>query len=84
MGPFVYLDADLVFTTVLCRCMPSQIRTVGGNGLYELWPITRLPGETPSADTLFLPQPCIGDSPGMFEMTDPRFLADALRLPVAF
>ncbi|MFO0973979.1 MAG: hypothetical protein U1A27_11150 [Phycisphaerae bacterium] len=24
MGPFVYLDAALRFTTLLCRCMPSQ------------------------------------------------------------
>ena len=42
MGPYVYVDSEGRVTTVLCRCMPSQVRAFSGNGYYDLQPLEAL------------------------------------------
>ena len=83
MGPFVYLSAEYqTVTTLICRCMPSQVHDFVDNISYELQPLARL-GELGSsglvwpASALDLPHP----HP---EMSDPAWLEQALRLPDAF
>jgi len=40
MGPFVYIEGhDHEITTLLCRCMPSQVDDFRTNVLYELRPL---------------------------------------------
>ncbi len=41
MGPYVYLNAppERAITTVLCRCMPSQVREFVETGYYDLVPL---------------------------------------------
>ncbi len=85
MGPFVYLSAEnAIITTLLCRCMPSQVRDFAENNAYELRPIDdlrRLAGEMENgADALFeivrqleSPSTC-GD----------QLLSEVLRWPVEF
>lgn len=44
MGPFVYIDgSEHAITTLLCRCMPSQIEDFRSNAYFEL---RRLPSAT--------------------------------------
>ena len=39
MGPMIYLQAHpLKITTVLCRCMPAQVRNIESTEEYDLWP----------------------------------------------
>lgn len=49
MGPFVYLTGeDATVTTLLCRCMASQVSTFTESNYYELRPIpTPRPDEVP-------------------------------------
>lgn len=42
MGPYVYVDREGRVTTVLCRCMPSQVRAFDSNGYYDLQPLESL------------------------------------------
>jgi hypothetical protein len=43
MGPIVYLQAQTrAITTVLCRCMPAQIRQVAASQQYDLMPMESL------------------------------------------
>ena len=43
MGPIVYLRAQTrEITTVLCRCMPAQIRQVAASQQYDLLPMENL------------------------------------------
>ena len=43
MGPFIYLSAEnATITTLLCRCMPSQVRDFAENNAYELLPVGEL------------------------------------------
>jgi hypothetical protein len=47
MGPMVYVEAQAnLISTVLCRCMPAQVRHIVENNFYELLPVQSLP-ETP-------------------------------------
>jgi len=46
MGPYVYLESDvLAITTVLCRCMPSQVDEIMKTESYELLPVESLDAE---------------------------------------
>jgi hypothetical protein len=48
MGPMVYIAAQAnAISTVLCRCMPAQVRHIVENTFYELLPVEGLP-ETPN------------------------------------
>ena len=52
MGPWVYIDAaDHAVTTLLCRCMPSQIKSIVENNTYDLLPLGSL-AALPAADPL--------------------------------
>lgn len=44
MGPIVYTRAKAqTISTVLCRCMPAQVRNIVGNYPFELLPVDSLP-----------------------------------------
>lgn len=84
MGPFVYLDRDLTFTSVLCRCMASQVDAVDTNDFYDLLSASGRAADGATADTLYLPPRELANSPRLYELADPRYLENALRLPGGF
>lgn len=86
MGPMVYVDARRGVPTVICRCMPAQVRSVGATGLYELLAAETQPGErvAPSAESAFLPRRVMRASPAARAAADPGFLERQLRLPDGF
>lgn len=44
MGPFVYLDAaNRNVTSVICRCMPSQVNDIAQTGYYRISPLVDTP-----------------------------------------
>jgi len=86
MGPMVYLDANHQVTSVICRCMPSQVRDVAATGWFTLEPAEVAPGQraAPDVQTLFLPGKLFKTCPETRKLADPRFLDQALRLPDGF
>ena len=44
MGPYVYIDRDGRVTTVLCRCMPSQVGAFDRTADYDIRPAETLSG----------------------------------------
>jgi len=83
MGPFVYLSAGRrVVSTLLCRCMPAQVRKIVATGNYDLEPFQSGPGASlltqakalSNERTAFWPSDAAGDVP----------LEKRLRLPKAF
>lgn len=86
MGPMVYLDANHQVTSVICRCMPSQVRDVAATGWFTLEPAETAPGQraAPDVETLFLPGKFFKTCPHARKLADPRFLDQALRLPDGF
>ena len=72
MGPIVYLSAGArAVSTLICRCMPAQVKTLRTTAAYDLLPLPAIPSELLSRTPGFWP----GDSP-----TDNR-LEKWLRLP---
>ncbi len=48
MGPIIYLSAGTrTVSTLICRCMPAQVKKLSGTTIYTL-----LPGQSDSADAL--------------------------------
>lgn len=80
MGPFVYLNAEhQAVTTLICRCMPSQVHDFVDNLSYELQPLTKIGARAPDGgawpdSASDLPHP-------HREMSDPIWLERALRWP---
>ncbi len=82
MGPFVYLDATARrITTLLCRCMSSQLDEAVETVEYELLPLESLrePGRRANRPTRLPVDP--NDLAPLPEMADPAWLERALRLP---
>ncbi|MCB9853994.1 MAG: hypothetical protein H6819_12910 [Phycisphaerales bacterium] len=75
MGPFVYIDGHThEVTTLLCRCMPSQVADFRHNQYFDLRP---LPAE--GADHISL-----SDFQDLLRRTDDRPLDEVIRIPSAF
>jgi hypothetical protein len=83
MGPFVYISASKrVVSTLLCRCMPAQVRKIAATGNYDLVPFQSGIGVSlltqvkalSNERTTFWPADATGEVP----------LEKRLRLPVAF
>lgn len=75
MGPFVYLSAeDRTINTIICRCMPSQIRNFIDNMNYEIQPLAKLGNLDLPASVAELPH-------RQNEINDPVWLQQSLRLP---
>lgn len=87
MGPIVYLTAGgRAVATIICRCMPSQVRQISETIYYDLVPVGEIRAPTAEQATggarraqrdPFLP-------PVEGEMADPGWLARSLRLPSGF
>ncbi len=76
MGPFVYLSAGThCVSTVLCRCMPPQVRSLRSTLTYEL---------VPSQEAHVSPTTTTNIGPAAFSSADSQSrarLEDRLRLP---
>lgn len=93
MGPYVYVGppSNAQVTTVLCRCMPSQVDEFSESRYYELVPmeslsVTVLPFARCGNELQFLPDPKIRWSGGLSStaLRDPSFskhLDQLLRWP---
>jgi hypothetical protein len=86
MGPMVYVDAAHRIATVICRCMPAQVSAVSATEYYELAAAETFPvgPVAPSADTAFLPARLFSTCAAADVLVDPRFLEQALRLPIGW
>lgn len=85
MGPFVYLQARTrAVTTLLCRCMASQMSNIVVNEYYDLVELAALEG----LDLRRTEPPISVSTDGMklsaSERADPSWLDRALRLPERF
>ena len=83
MGPIVYLSADArTVSTLICRCMPAQVRKLLASGTYELRPFQSGPAASllTQARALFKEPTAFwpGEYPGA------ERLEKCLRLPAAF
>lgn len=43
MGPIVHVNSGGDMTSVICRCMPTQVNSLGGSGTYKLVPFAIAP-----------------------------------------
>lgn len=92
MGPFVYVSAERdTFTTLLCRCMPSQFSNVAETYEYRLSDLASLaglsPGKLPWPSTGWeppLPSSVCDLVPTVPDCSRPDWLDSALRLPPDF
>lgn len=86
MGPWVYLRAgDRAICTIICRCMPSQVKDIAQTAYYEIAPLSTL-GElgTVAGTRTGLPASPDELNYGVPEMADSSWLEHALRLPPEF
>lgn len=75
MGPWVYIDGgDRAITTLLCRCMASQVGGFRDNVYYDLRPFPRGDG----------PSPIVDEFENRLQQMDEAGLDEILRLPSRF
>lgn len=75
MGPFIYIDANKhEVTTLLCRCMPSQVEDFRNNQYFDLRP---LPADEPNNRQLLRFHK-------LLQRADEMPLDQVLRIPSAF
>ncbi|HRX86524.1 MAG TPA: hypothetical protein P5572_15990, partial [Phycisphaerae bacterium] len=86
MGPMVYVDARRAVTTVICRCMPSQVESISATANYALAPAETQPAlpVAPSAASAYLPEALLRSCPVGRALADAGFLERQLRLPAGF
>lgn len=85
MGPFVYRSRrSRGITTVLCRCMPSQIAEAVDGLWYDLVPLHRLNEGMRNRIYETLPENVYRLDVPLPDMHDPNWLERALRLPPEF
>lgn len=84
MGPWVYLQApDRAVTTLICRCMASQVDNIVETVEYELVPLSTLTDGAATRSPSALAQITL-DASTTGETADPAWLDRALRLPPEF
>ncbi|MFQ5423314.1 MAG: hypothetical protein ACE5F9_04965 [Phycisphaerae bacterium] len=84
MGPWVYLTEDgRSVTTLLCRCMSSQVEEIVETDYYDALPLSGLAGIPlgPSGRARPLPGEAASLDFAIPAQADPRWLEQALRLP---
>jgi hypothetical protein len=83
MGPFVYLSGGTrAVSTLLCRCMPAQVRKIAATGSYEL-----VPFQSGSAVSLLAQAKAMSNERTAFwpdDVASEVQLEKRLRLPAAF
>jgi hypothetical protein len=83
MGPFVYLRAGTrAVSTLLCRCMPAQVRRIAETGTYDL-----VPFQSGAANSLITQAKVLSSERTAFwpgDGVDNERLEKCLRLPKAF
>lgn len=86
MGPWVYLRAgDHVVSTIICRCMPSQVEDIAETLYYELVPLASLTEiQECTRDLSIVPASPEELDLGVKDLGDPSWLERALRLPPNF
>ncbi|MCZ6815803.1 MAG: hypothetical protein O7F76_03785 [Planctomycetota bacterium] len=86
MGPWIYLRAsDRAVSTIICRCMPSQVEDISQTAYYEMAPLSTLAELQMDAGAReVIPAGPDELNHGVPDMADPSWLEDALRLPPEF
>ena len=85
MGPFVYQSREPgSITTLLCRCMPSQIAEVADGLWYELVPLRGTEEPLRDGGSATVPNSVYQLDVPLPDMHDPNWLERALRLPPDF
>ena len=83
MGPLVYQSLrPAAVTTLLCRCMPSQVAETVNGMWYDIEPLSTLAGQRSGGTDL--PGSVYELRVPLADMHDPDWLEYALRLPPDF
>ena len=63
MGPIIYLSAGTrSVSTLICRCMPAQVKTLRTTTTYDLLPLPAIPSDLLPPTPAFWPRDAAGDN----------------------